>query len=123
VLAANPGAVQSFFQNAAGTGFASNFNNDLVHLTDPTEGVISLDIAGNKAQQNALTKQITSLQDRLAAENATLTSQYNRLNATLEAYPSLLLTVTAEIGALAGNYNATPNTQTNTTPAIGTPTG
>ena len=29
VLATNPSAVQSFFQNSSSTGFANNFNNDL----------------------------------------------------------------------------------------------
>jgi flagellar hook-associated protein 2 len=123
VLASNPAAVQSFFQNTAGTGFANNFNNDLVNLTDPTEGIITLDLAGNTAQQAALTKQINDLQDRITAETATLTLQYDQVNATLEAYPSLLLTVTSEIGALNGNYNTTPTTQTNTAPAVGNATG
>jgi hypothetical protein len=51
-----------------------------------------------------------------------LTTLYAQVNATLEAYPSLLLEVTAEIGALNGNYSATSTTPTNTTPATGTPT-
>ena len=68
VLATNPSAVQSFFQNASSTGFANNFNNDLFNLTDPTDGIVNVDIAGNKAQQKALTTQITNLQDRLTAE-------------------------------------------------------
>lgn len=122
VLATNPAGVQNFFQNASGTGFASNFNNDLVNLTDPTSGVLNLDISGNTAQQNALTKQITNLQDRLTAEQATLTLQYDQVNATLEAYPSLLLEVTSEIGALNGNFSVT-NATPNTTPNSGTPTG
>ncbi len=123
VLAANPSAVQNFFQNASGSGFASLFNNNLVNLTDPTNGILTLDIGGNSAQQSALGKQITKLQDRLAAEKTTLTLLYDHVNATLEAYPSLLLTVTAEIGALSGNYSATPTTSSNTAPAVGNATG
>lgn len=122
VLATNPAGVQSFFQNASGTGFASNFNNDLVGLTDPTDGVLNVDIAGNSTQQNTLSKQITNLQDRLSAEQAALTLQYEQVNATLEAYPSLLLEVTSEIGALNGNYSVLPNATPNTTPSTGTPT-
>lgn len=122
VLAANPGAVQSFFQNTSGTGFASNFNNDLSNLTDPTNGIVTVDLAGNTAQQTALTTQITNLQDRLNAEKATLTLQFDQVNANLEAYPSLLLEVTSEIGALNGNYNVS-NTTPNTTPTTGTSTG
>ena len=123
VLATNPSAVQSFFQNASGAGFAQDFNNDLVDLTDVTDGILNVDIAGNKAQQKALATQITNLQDRLAAQQAMLTRQYALVNATLEAYPSLLYTVTAMLGAMNGNYSVTPNTSTNTTPNTGSSTG
>jgi flagellar hook-associated protein 2 len=123
VLAENPSAVQSFFQNVSGTGFANNFNNDLFNLTDTTDGIVNLDIAGNKAQQKALATQITSLQDRLLAQQTRLTSLYARVNATLESYPSLLFTVTAIIGALNGNSSTTSSTSTNTTPNTGTSTG
>jgi flagellar hook-associated protein 2 len=123
VLATNPGAVQSFFVNASHTGFANNFSNDLFNLTDVTEGIITVDVAGNKAQQSALATQITNLQDRLTAQRTALTLQFDKVNATLEAYPSLLLTVTAEIGALNGNYNVTSSSSSNTTAATGTSTG
>ena len=122
VLATNPAAVQSFFQNVSGTGFANNFNNDLFSLTDPTNGILNVDIAGNKTQQTALTTQINNLQDRLAAQQTALTLQYDQVNATLEAYPSLLLEITSEIGALNGNYNVS-TTRANTTPSVGTATG
>ena len=122
VLATSPGAVQSFFQNVSGTGFANNFNNDLFSLTDPTNGILNVDIAGNKTQQTALTTQINNLQDRLTAQQTALTLQYDRVNATLEAYPSLLLEITSEIGALNGNYNVS-NTTPNTAPSVGTSTG
>src|SRR5882672_10232616 len=122
VLATNPSAVQSFFQNVSGTGFANNFNNDLFNLTDTTDGIVNLDIAGNKAQQKALANQITDLQDRLLAQQKQLTSLYSRVNATLEAYPSLLFTVTAIIGALNGNFAIMSNTSNNTAPNTGTST-
>jgi flagellar hook-associated protein 2 len=122
-LATNPGAVQSFFQNTSGTGFANNFNNDLYGLTDSMDGILAVDIAGNKAQQQALTTQITNLQDRLLTQQKALTAMYAQVNATLEAYPSLLYTVTAEIGALSGNYSVTPSTSANTTPNAGSSTG
>jgi flagellar hook-associated protein 2 len=123
VLATNPGAVQSFFQNINGTGFASNFNNDLANVNDPIDGLLNVDIAGNKSQQQALTTQITNLQDRLTAQQNQLTLQYAQVNATLEAFPSLLLQVTAEIAALNGNFSATPTVSNNTAPVTGTPTG
>jgi flagellar capping protein FliD len=78
---------------------------------------VNLDIAGNKTQQQALTTQIANLQDRLSTQKAALTLQYAQVNATLEAYPSLLQEVTAEIGALNGS------TLSNSTPTSGTATG
>ena len=99
---------------------ANNFNNDLFNLTDATDGIVNLDIAGNKAQQKALATQITNLQDRLSAQQQQLTALYSRVNATLESYPSLLFTVTAIIGGLNGNFSTTAPTSTNTTPNKGT---
>lgn len=123
VLATNPTSVQSFFQNVSGTGFANNFNNDLFNLTDTTDGIVNVDIAGNKAQQKALGTQITNLQDRLSAQQQQLTTLYARVNATLESYPSLLFTVTAILGALNGNFSTTAPNSTNTTPNSGTSNG
>jgi flagellar hook-associated protein 2 len=121
VLATNPAALQSFFQNVSGTGFANNFNNDLTSLTDPTGGVLNVDIAGNTTQQNALSTQITNLQTNLTAQQTSLTLEFDQVNATLEAYPSLLLEVTSEIAALNGNYSPTSTTP-NTTPTVGVST-
>ena len=122
VLATNPSAVQSFFQNSSHTGFADSFNNDLFNLTDATNGIINVDIIGNKAQSQSLTTQINNLQDRLTAQKAALTLVFDKVNATLEAYPSLLNEVNAEIGALNGNYNVSSSTSTNTTANTGTST-
>lgn len=121
VLAANPSAVQDFFQSADGNGFAQNFNNDLANLTDTTEGILNVDINGNKTQQTELTKQITTLQDRLSAQQASLTLLFDQVNATLEAYPSLLFQITAEIGSINGNYSAAPTVVASTTPTGGVP--
>jgi flagellar hook-associated protein 2 len=121
VLAENPDAVRNFFENASGTGFANVFNNDLFSLTDTTDGILNVDIAGNKTQQKAIATQITNLQDRLSAQQLQLTSLYSRVNATLESYPSLLFTVTSIIGALNGNFNVAPPSG-NTAPNTGTST-
>jgi flagellar hook-associated protein 2 len=119
----NPGAFQSFFQNASVTGFANNFNSNLTNLTDPTQGIVNLDIANNTAQQADLTTQVSNLQDSIATQSAALTLQYAQVNATLEAFPSLLQEITAEIGALNGSSSSTPSNSSNTAPATGTPTG
>jgi flagellar hook-associated protein 2 len=100
VLSSNPTAFTSFFQNSASTGFANNFNTDLTNLTDPTVGVLSVDITQNKAQQQTLSDNISDFQVRLAAEQQSLTAQFDQVNATLQAYPLLLQQVTETLGTL-----------------------
>ncbi len=101
VLASNPGAVQSFFQNTQQTGFATNFQNDLNGLTDPTQGILNLDIAENSAEQQSLTTSISNFQDQLTLQQQQLTQQFDQVNANLQAYPLLLQQVTEIIGSLS----------------------
>jgi flagellar hook-associated protein 2 len=100
VLAANPSAVQSFFQNSSGTGFANNFNTDLTHLTDPTLGPLNVDLTQNQAEQQDLTTTINNFDAQIAAETTQLTLQYDAVNASLQAYPLLLQEVTQTLGTL-----------------------
>lgn len=116
VLAANPAAFQNFFQNSSSTGFANLFSQDLTNLTDPTQGVLNLDLAENKTQQQDLTDQISDLQDRLTSEQQSLITQYSQVNATLEAYPVLLQEITAQLGLLG----TTSLSSSNNSPATGT---
>lgn len=117
VLAANPGAVLSFFQNASGTGFANNFAADLNSLTDPTQGIITSDIAQNTSQARNLTNSINNFQTHLATEQAALTLQLDQVNATLQAYPILLQQVTETLGTLPGSITNGSTTGT-TTPTL-----
>jgi flagellar hook-associated protein 2 len=99
-LASNPAAVQNFFQNTASTGFANSFNTDLTNLTDPTEGVLNVDLAQNTAEQADLTTSINNFQTQLTAQQSALTLEYAAVNASLQAYPLLLQQVTETLGTL-----------------------
>jgi flagellar hook-associated protein 2 len=101
LLAANPAAFQNFFENVAGTGFANNFNADLTNMTDPTQGVLNVDIAQNTVQQQTLTTDITNFDAQMSAEQTQLTSQFETVNASLQAYPILLQEVTELIGSMS----------------------
>lgn len=105
-LASNPAAVQNFFQNTASTGFANAFNTDLTNLTDPTQGVLNVDLAQNKAQQADLTTSITNFQTQLTAQQAALTLEYSAVNASLQAYPLLLQQVTETLGTLGSGSSS-----------------
>ena len=107
VLAANPTAVQSFFQNASGTAFANAFNSDLSNLTSPTQGPLSVDLTQNQAEQADLNKTITNFDTQIALEQTQLTQRYDAVNASLQAYPLLLQVVTETLGTLGGSGTST----------------
>ncbi len=106
VISENPSAVQQFFRNDAGTGFANMFHADLMRLTDSTEGLLNVDIAQNREQQNDVADSISRFQDQLAAQQKQLTAQFSLVNASLQAYPLLLSQVTQTLATLDGNSNS-----------------
>jgi flagellar hook-associated protein 2 len=106
VLAANPAAVVSFFQNASGTGFANTFNADLTSLTDAKQGPLNVDLAQNQAEQTDLTTTISNFETQISTETAQLTSQYDAVNASLQQYPLLLQAVTEELGTLGSGTSS-----------------
>jgi flagellar capping protein FliD len=107
VLAANPTAVQNFFQNASGTGFANNFNIDLTNLTNATSGPLNAEVTQNSAEQQDLTTTINNFEVQLTAQSAELTTQYDAVNASLQAYPLLLQEITETLGTLGSGTSET----------------
>jgi flagellar hook-associated protein 2 len=106
VLATNPSAVQNFFQNVSGTGFANTFNSDLTNLTDPTTGPLNAELAQNNAESQDLTNSINNLEVQLTAQTAALTQQYDNVNASLQAYPLLLQEITETLGTLGSGTSS-----------------
>ena len=100
VLSSNPSAFLNFFQNSTTTGFANNFSNDLNNMTNPTTGVISADLAQNQSEQQSLTDSINSFQTRLTAQKAALTTQFDQVDASLQAYPLLLQATTETLASM-----------------------
>jgi flagellar hook-associated protein 2 len=103
VLASNPSAFQNFFQNASNTGFANNFNTDLTNLTDPTVGVLNVDLAQNQQSQQDLTTSINNFETQLNTEQQNLTNEFDQVNASLESYPLLLQETTETLATLDAN--------------------
>jgi flagellar hook-associated protein 2 len=100
VLTSNPAAFQSFFQNTAGTGFATKFHSDLLNLTAPTTGLLNVDLAQNKTMQQSVADNINNFQLRLTAQQAQLTKQFSQVNASLQSYPLLLQQVTETLATM-----------------------
>jgi flagellar hook-associated protein 2 len=107
VLASNPSAVQNFFQNSTSTGFANNFNTDLTNLTDPTVGVLNVDLTQNQQSQQNLTTSINNFETQLTTEQQELTTEYSQVNASLEAYPLLLQQTTETLATLGSDSSST----------------
>ena len=109
-LSSNPSAVTNFFQNPTATGFANNFHTDLTSLTDPTAGPLNVDLTQNAVEQQNLTNNISNFQTQLTAQQTQLTSEFDRVNASLQAYPLLLQEVTATLGTLGSGGTSTTST-------------
>lgn len=105
-IASNPASVLNFFQNSSLTGYANNFAKDLQNLTDPTQGVISLDLVQNRTQQQELTKSVSDMQDRLLAEQRQLQTDFGKVNALLQLFPSHLQAIQVELGIVPANSNS-----------------
>src|SRR6266700_59847 len=97
-LTNNSAAVVNFFQNSSLTGFANAFAKDLQNLTDPTQGLISVDLTQNQQQQQGLGNSISDFQDRLSSEQQHLLIQFSQVNALLEEFPFLLQSINLQLG-------------------------
>lgn len=103
VLSSSTQAFLNFFQNSSGTGFANLFHTDLLNLTDSTAGLLNVDLAQNKAQQQDLSDSIAGFQDRLKSEQTQLLQQFSKVNAALQSYPLLLQRVTQTLATMDMN--------------------
>ena len=109
VLSSNPTAFQEFFQNAAGTGFATKFHSDLMNLTSPTTGLLNMDLAQNKTMQQNVADNISNFKMQLTAQQAQLTKQFSLVNASLQSYPLLLQQVTETLATMNTSSNSSGN--------------
>ena len=100
VLTSNPAAFQNFFQNSSASGFANKFHSDLMNLTDPTIGLLNMDLAQNKTQQRNLADNINNFERQLTVQQQQLAQQFSRVNASLQSYPLLLQQVTETLGTM-----------------------
>ena len=107
IVAANPSAVLNFFQNSSANGFANSFNTDLTGLTDPTAGILNVDVTQNTAQEEDLSNNISNFQTQLNTEQTNLTQQFDSVNASLQAYPLLLQEITETLGTLGSGTSST----------------
>ena len=78
--------------------------------TDPTEGLLNVDLTQNSAQQTQLSTNISNFETQLNTEQQQLTTEFSQVDASLQAYPLLLQQVTETLGTLGGNSGSTTST-------------
>lgn len=105
-ISSNPAAVQNLFQQSTGAnGFAINFGNDLMNLTNPASGPLYLDLQGINQNQQGLQNQINQFQANINQEAALWTQQYAQVNSLLQTLPLQLEQLNAELGNLSSNFS------------------
>ena len=93
---------QNFFQSVDTTNqsFGYHFGNDLLNLTDPTQGVLNVELTQNTATQKTLTDQINNFEDQLAITQQQLITQYSKIDAAMRQYSTLMSQVSSELATL-----------------------
>jgi len=105
-LSTDPSGVLNFFQNSSSTGFANNFATDLQSLTEPTQGILNMDLAQNRTQQQDLGNSISDIQDQISVQQKQLQTEFSQVNALLESFPYQLQAIQLELGITPSNSNS-----------------
>jgi flagellar hook-associated protein 2 len=98
--------VQNFFQSLAPQGFGNFFGNQMMQMTDVTEGPIALAVTGLQNTNQSLTNDINQFEARMTSLQQELTRQYSALNATLEQYPALMQQIAAQLNSLSSSKSS-----------------
>ncbi|MEJ2007784.1 MAG: flagellar filament capping protein FliD [Acidobacteriota bacterium] len=115
-LSSDPSSVQNFFQQSSGTnGFAINFGNDLMNLTDPSTGPLYIDLQGIQQNEQFIKSDISDFQTRLAQQQQLWLKEYAQVNSTLQTLPLMLQQIEAQLGNLGGSSTSTSTTSTTST--------
>ena len=100
VLGSHSAEFSNFFQSLD-NGFAVNFSKDLAVQTDPTQGIIGLNITEIQNTQADLTRQINNFEDRLTSQQQQLIAKYSQVDAQLRQLPLILNQITSQLGSLS----------------------
>jgi flagellar hook-associated protein 2 len=101
VLTSNFAGVQAFFQNSNGFGLALQKAVGGAGNTTST-GLLSQASQANSAAETTLNTSISTIEDRIATQKTTLTTQLNQANQTLQAIPLQLNLVNEIYSAITG---------------------
>jgi flagellar hook-associated protein 2 len=91
---------QNFFQSTSPQGFATFFGNQMMQMTDVTQGPIALAVTGLQQTNQSLTNDINNFEARMTSLQQELTQQYSAVNATLQEYPMLMQQIASQLASL-----------------------
>jgi len=100
VLNNNFGAVHSLLQGTA--GFATMMSTTLTQITDPAQGLITVDLQGMSQENQDLTQQINTMQAQLKTKEQLLTQQYAQMETVLQEMPGMQNQLNQQLTALKG---------------------
>jgi len=102
-ISGSSSAVQNFFQQAGSPGgYAINFGNDLLNLTNPGAGPLYIELQGIAQNQQSLQNDINDFQARLDQQQQLWLKEYAQVNSTLQTLPLLLQQITGQLGSIGG---------------------
>jgi flagellar hook-associated protein 2 len=91
--------VQNFFMGSALNGFAANVTSQLGVYTNPGSGAFTVDLNSMTTSYNDLASQISDYESMYIANQQTLlTTMYSNAEAALEALPTKMSQIQAELG-------------------------
>lgn len=97
--AADPAAVQNFFQGSALNGFAQQFSSELGQFNDPATGAITKEIQNLNQQYSELQSQVSDYESGyLASQQTVLTAMYSKAEIALQQLPAELQQIQAQLG-------------------------
>ena len=100
-MASNFTAVQNLFQQVSPAGFAQNFDNNLLTMTDPVASPIAVDQQGIAQTTADLNQQITDFQARLDSQEQQLMQVYSNVAVTIQNLPTQLSQIQSQLGSIA----------------------
>jgi len=94
---------QNFFQSTSPQGFGTFFGNQMMQMTDVTQGPVALAVAGLQQTNQSLTQDINDFEARMTSMQQELTQEYSAVNATLQQYPLLMQQIASQLAGLPSN--------------------
>ncbi len=105
-LVNNASDVQDFFIGSSLNGFASSVQSALSSFTNPATGAFSVDLQSINSTNNDLTDHINDFESVYIANQKTLlTAMYSQAESALQALPTQMKQIQAELGNNSGSSN------------------